>query len=289
MNKRGEPVYHVPIVKTENASNKVEISHIIADLPPNFWERNNTVCVGDIKIKMFCEGDFSIIVDGLCYFPEYGNVCVFPPYKMHGAQNLNRTHNDYYQLNIGTAAFDGVPGGRELLEQLVSLSESHGVFAKPSKTDSMYVMQLCGKLEAHVSNLEYTLAFTTTVEIISKLTEIYAKGANAQPIVLSRPVREIMKFVEENYGKRITVSDVSEALFMSPSYLSRLFKREVGIGIHEYLSKYRILQASRLLVDNGVNDVCYMCGFSDSSHFITAFKKHFGKTPREYQKEITEK
>ena len=75
-----------------------------------------------------------------------------------------------------------------------------------------------------------------------------------------------------------------EKFNVSPSYLSRIFKKETGMGIHEYLMVYRVTKASKLLYKHSVADVCYMCAFSDSSHFISVFKKHFNVTPFQYKK-----
>jgi len=60
----------------------------------------------------------------------------------------------------------------------------------------------------------------------------------------------------------------------------------VGVGIHAYLMEYRMIQAVNLLKTHSVAEVCYMCGFCDSSHFIAAFKKRFDCTPMVYKRKL---
>jgi AraC-like DNA-binding protein len=60
------------------------------------------------------------------------------------------------------------------------------------------------------------------------------------------------------------------------------------MGIHEYLNRYRVFKSTAHLTDHSVAEVAYMCGFSDSSHFITVFKKHMGTTPTGYKKHSSE-
>jgi len=105
---------------------------------------------------------------------------------------------------------------------------------------------------------------------------------------LSKATLDAIKEIENNYESEITLFSLSKHLKISPSYLSRLFKNEVGIGAHEYLTQYRILMASQLLKDNSVTEVGYMCGFNDTSHFISVFKKRIGITPKEYKNTLND-
>ncbi|MBQ8311294.1 MAG: helix-turn-helix transcriptional regulator [Clostridia bacterium] len=61
------------------------------------------------------------------------------------------------------------------------------------------------------------------------------------------------------------------------------------MGVHEYLTRYRTVQASYLLKQHSVTEVSYLCGFCDSSHFIAVFKGYYGITPAEYQKTLFDK
>ena len=89
---------------------------------------------------------------------------------------------------------------------------------------------------------------------------------------------------EHLYGK-ISLSDLADHSAMNPSYLSHLFKKEVGLSISEYIQKERIEESKRLIEagEKSLSDIYVCLGFIDQSHFSKAFKKVVGITPKEYR------
>jgi len=99
-------------------------------------------------------------------------------------------------------------------------------------------------------------------------------------------VDDIIDYINENYQKNITISDLSE------SYLSHLFKEYTGIGIKSYLLQKRILEAKKILVsqtDMKVVKVGEKVGFPSFALFNRAFKKIIGTTPSSYRNLFIEK
>ena len=99
-------------------------------------------------------------------------------------------------------------------------------------------------------------------------------------------MREVAAYLCEHAGEPITLTEVAAHFAVSPSHLSRVFHRETGFGLREYLVHYRIRQACDLLLnsDLSVTQIADQCGFSDSNYFGDAFKKATGLSPREYRK-----
>jgi len=93
-----------------------------------------------------------------------------------------------------------------------------------------------------------------------------------------------MEYIEKHYGQNVTVTAMAHALGVSASFLSRIFKKESGFTVHEYLNQYRILRSTEWLKDHSVSESAYACGFCDDSHFISLFKKHLKQTPLQYKK-----
>lgn len=75
---------------------------------------------------------------------------------------------------------------------------------------------------------------------------------------------------------------------MSPSYFSKLFKEEMGIGFMQYVTERRMEEAKRQLNDPRCrsSEIAYAVGYSDYPHFAKAFKKYTGLSPSEYRKRI---
>jgi AraC-like DNA-binding protein len=96
---------------------------------------------------------------------------------------------------------------------------------------------------------------------------------------------ELMKsFIRDNLAQVISFSELSALVNISPDYLSRVFKREVGVSLHVYQTCLRLQRAKRLLLNNvSISEVALQLGFSDQSHFQRVFKKHTLLTPLQFK------
>ena len=98
-------------------------------------------------------------------------------------------------------------------------------------------------------------------------------------------IDNLIASLDENLAFPPTVEATARNFGVSPSYISRVFKRYMGIGFSEYLSAARVSRAKKLLSAGAtVTEACYECGFSDCSHFISVFKRQVGVTPNKYRK-----
>lgn len=99
-------------------------------------------------------------------------------------------------------------------------------------------------------------------------------------------VVEAIKCIVKDYYKEINIKEVAEKLYITESYLSRLFKKETGYTFVDYLTRYRIKKAIELLKDTTIKiyEVAELVGFKDSRYFSSIFKKYVGITPTELTK-----
>lgn len=91
---------------------------------------------------------------------------------------------------------------------------------------------------------------------------------------------EILSFVEQNFKNPISVAQISQRMAISDAQAYRLFKKETGMTIKEYLTMRRIAEAKKLLrMGYSVKEACFESGFNDYPNFIKAFKKAEGYSP----------
>lgn len=100
--------------------------------------------------------------------------------------------------------------------------------------------------------------------------------------VYSKYVSKALSIAECELFKRITVEEIAKRLKINRSHLSRLFKKEVGISLSEYIHKQKIETAKGMLQQISNSEIAAALGFSSQSHFIQVFKKYTGKTPLQY-------
>ena len=100
------------------------------------------------------------------------------------------------------------------------------------------------------------------------------------------PVQRAMDYIRRNIDKDLSRADIAEAIYLNPEYLSRLFKKEMGIGLNDYLVQERMKIAQSLLKNTSfsISIVASKVGYINFSHFAKAFKKAFGMSPSEYRK-----
>ena len=94
-----------------------------------------------------------------------------------------------------------------------------------------------------------------------------------------------IEYIERNYPSKLTLKDASNALYISPNYLSELFKRTVGQNFSDYLNDVRMERSRLYLADvsRKIGDVSELVGFSDARYFSSAFRKKYGMTPLDYR------
>lgn len=95
------------------------------------------------------------------------------------------------------------------------------------------------------------------------------------------------RFIRKQYYHPINLTVIADYLHVNPSYLSHLFKREMGIGITQYITRIRMEQAQHLLreTDWKIARIAQSVGLSDPRYFNTVFKRHTGLTPTDYREE----
>ena len=94
-------------------------------------------------------------------------------------------------------------------------------------------------------------------------------------------IRRVSRYIQANYGSKITAKKMAELAGLCPAYLGTLFKQETGISFNNFLTRTRVRNAEHLLLGGGftVEEAAEACGFSDKIHFYKCFKQVLGFSP----------
>ena len=261
----------------------LQFSHFDYDAPAGHWKKKNLVIHDHIKINVFIESPFSVFSDGALHSPAYGDIYLFPPMKIHAGRIDKNMHINYYEFDIGCEAFSQIPDGDLLIRRLLDAAASTDPFLRPSPESREAAFRLCREIEEGLQREETFLAYAKTVEFLSLLCRLYLSPAKPQATAFSLRTAQALSYIEKHYAERITAMEIAEALGVSTSFLSRVFKKDLSLTLHEYLNQYRISKSLTLLLSHSVTQTGYLCGFCDNSHFISVFKRHMGMTPMQYK------
>ncbi|REK62509.1 MAG: hypothetical protein C6P35_16220 [Cohnella sp.] len=95
-------------------------------------------------------------------------------------------------------------------------------------------------------------------------------------------VAALLDIAREELDREVTLHTAAERLYVNPSYLSRLFKQEMGRTFSDYVLELKMEKAKRLLTEGAkVYDAARMVGYRDVSYFTKVFRKYWGATPGE--------
>lgn len=101
-------------------------------------------------------------------------------------------------------------------------------------------------------------------------------------------LRRVLKFIDANLQRDISLNEAAEAAFLSPSYLSQLLKKQTGQAFVEWLTGRRLEVARDRLAhaDERIYTVANEVGFADEAYFTRRFKQRFGVAPTVYRKSV---
>lgn len=100
-------------------------------------------------------------------------------------------------------------------------------------------------------------------------------------------IYDIINYIVDNYNTKLRLEDIAHHVHLNPSYMSLIFKEQIGISISDYILKYRLSVAQKLLKNaeaKTISDIALETGFYDAAHFSKAFKNAFGITAHDYRK-----
>jgi AraC-like DNA-binding protein len=100
---------------------------------------------------------------------------------------------------------------------------------------------------------------------------------------LEARVRKILEMAES--GVPYTIRDLAAQFSLSPSHLQRLFKRQTGVCLGEWLNEQRLQKAARLLTNSylSIKEITHTVGYEHPSSFIRAFERRFAHAPKRYR------
>ncbi|MBO4863455.1 MAG: helix-turn-helix domain-containing protein [Eubacterium sp.] len=105
--------------------------------------------------------------------------------------------------------------------------------------------------------------------------------------ICSMQIAECIDYIYDHLHARITVNELAEYVHLNTSYLSRLFKKEVGTSVNEYIRRQKLETAKNMLVYSEYRpaEIASILAFPTQSYFTEIFRKYTGLTPGDYRKQ----
>lgn len=142
------------------------------------------------------------------------------------------------------------------------------------------------EIETIHGSYSFTDIYKNSLAFIERLTTSCAEATYHGS---SSVIKEALDYINTYYNLSITLTSAAEKVAVNPSYLSTLFKKEVGKNFSEYLLDIRLENSLKLILNThmSITDIAMDVGMSNQSYFIKQFKIKYGMTPGEYRKRLT--
>jgi len=100
-------------------------------------------------------------------------------------------------------------------------------------------------------------------------------------------IQDVLAIIDADFGGDISIESIAAQVYLSPSYLGHLFKKQKGQSLRQYITAYRIEQAKIYLRSTNIRivDIGKKVGFPNPSYFTLMFRSHTGVTPAQYREE----
>lgn len=254
------------------------------DMPENHTHES-------FELYYLMSGKRNYFMNGRLYAIEKGDLVFVPKYELHRTLDAGTPQHDRFLVQFTDDLFDEVFGGQ--YKEVLLRPYYTGVRTLRLKPEDLLVLDgivlriirdLKEQPTAH--SLQVKLLITELLLFISRCLERYDAEISPVETPLQQKIAEIADFISKHYMNPLTLGQLSETFYLSPHYISRIFKQTTGFSFVKYLTFVRIGEAKRLLRETNMKvlHIADRVGFENLSHFNRVFKETVLLSPSQYRR-----
>lgn len=257
---------------------------------PKHWHRS-------LELSFTLKGKIdAFTINGKVYSPREGTILVINPNDVHsvsastkkGEENLalsllipyslmQEALSDYpYRTYYLPSMEDQTAVQRYSYQKMLTIAESlYRYMEKPTKNTSFKILSLVYDI---LYELSENFSFSRTLK-----NDLQQNTSNE-----FEWIDDVILYIQRHLTTPLTVNDLADRFYLTPSYFSRKFKKYMGIAVMEYVNEIRLREAFQQIVhtQKKIQAISDSCGFPNHKSFIRIFKKAYGITPIQYRKKL---
>ena len=226
------------------------------------------------------------------YSVKEGDVLLLNPSDMHQPIPLEGEENPSTELIIGFTDIQLRGRGKNLLPMT-----EEGPVMHTSGELRQRVFKICSAMEAENTVDKPGRYFMLKAYLMQLLILLLREQAEPvkncqsysfESINKKYVVEQILNYFEDHYSEKVSLDRIAENMYLSPFYISKIFKSETGDTPIRHLINIRLEKAREILLENrelSIQEVAASVGYDDAYHFSKLYKKRFGRSPSQNRKE----
>ncbi|MGL5315327.1 MAG: helix-turn-helix transcriptional regulator [Peptostreptococcaceae bacterium] len=166
----------------------------------------------------------------------------------------------------------------------------NALMKKAAEIEATPIVYLESLFNTNINNIESSNDFNELYNLVSHMIVDYCNAVVNYKLKNYSPlIRRTINYINLNLKNELSVQSLANLFYVSPTYLSRLFKKEVNASVIEYINKQKVRRSTFLLKDTDlpIHHISHMVGIDDLNYFSRLFKKYMNKTPSQYRKDNT--
>jgi AraC-like DNA-binding protein len=235
-----------------------------------------------LEISVILEGSVIYNIEGIDYDLHEGDVLLFNPGVHHYEQSKENVLLRQLHIGFQNMIFEGYPRD--------TFPTHSAVITLNNYKDEFFVTcrEMINEKQTGDYGYEVVLKALLMKLVIIIIRELNTEETFNNGLMLSFEEREkqeianvIMNYMHENYKEDISLTKISQSMYISQAYISKIFKDETGDSPINYLIKIRLARANTLLKagELPVKEVAKQVGYDDAYHFSKLYKKYYGYPP----------
>ena len=248
---------------------------------------------GLLIFSYYIKGTGSIVIDSTRYEISGGELFVMKPTEFFRHKMDDNCFHERIVLILYSQIFKNLPGNySDILFPFLKRKNGEKNCIPSRFVNEFHLDKLFTELLDHSredSETERILAFSRVLEILVATNKLITQGLDTdeEGIIRNAKVEAILKYLNANYTKDISRTDVANHFYLDRSYISRLFKAQTGMAMWDYIIMRRIYLFNYLIESgHSLEETAYTVGFRNYSNFYRLYKKYMLMTPNEFKKSL---
>lgn len=237
------------------------------------------------ELLYFISGKATFFSEGTKHFLEWGDIVLTGPSETHYIEVEGNGAYERVVINFNVELFASLDPTNILLHALLERRAGIlNVYKSRFFKDDIHKKHLENLFKKGTS--EKLNAVSSLLLLLDEMSKIFIEKALIQDSYDSFEYK-LIEYVNQNIGGSITAESVCQKFYISKPQLYRIFRRNTGMTMAQYVTLKRLMQARRLIAQGEKpTEVFSKCGYNDYSTFYRAYMKAYGQSPGKKSSDI---